>query len=365
MPNISTIYALSFTASVIQALFIPALALYAYGLGYTESEVGFLTGIASAVYVFGALYSAKLSRILGERVTITVALGLLAGSLFLIPRLTSWTQIAAAGGAALLAYGLFWPAVENIVSSKGGRASQFSFAWSSGSLFGAAITSTLLSFSPSLHFSALAAVVAVSAAAGILLPHRAAFHNDPSGSIGRALSAWGPWILCLSYSVSSSGVLTFYPLLVERNRLSLGYISLANTSMQLSRTLTFFLFDKLPPPLRRLTSGAFMLSGSFLLLLGSDPWLVVVGAAVAGAGQGVVYVNSLSEIFAIRKNTSTYTSLFEASIGFGYTVGPVAGAAIASVTGTTPLAITSLLAPLLAATVWLRYSRAPRHQLLL
>ncbi|MEM0093735.1 MAG: hypothetical protein QW753_05120 [Thermofilum sp.] len=357
MPGTLTAYVLSFTASVVQALFTPAVALYAYRLGYAEAEVGFLTGVASAVYVAGALSSARLSRLLGEKATVAAALGLLAGSLLLIPRLIGWVQIAAAASAVFLAFGFFWPAVENIVSSKGGSVSRFSFAWSSGSLFGAAATSALLSLTPSLQFTTLAAVAAASAAAGVSLPARAAPCGDPPGDTGRALRAWGPWILCLSYSVSSGGVLTFYPLLVEQRGLPLAHVSLANTSMLLSRTLTFFFFEKLPSPLRHLTGGTLMLLGSLLLLLGGDPLLVMAGAAAAGVGQGVVYANALSEIFAVKEGVSTYTSLFEASIGFGYALGPIAGAAAASATGVAPLAVTSLLAPLLAAAVRLRYGR--------
>lgn len=350
-------YALSFTASLVQALFTPAIAIYAYRLGYAEAEVGFLTGVASAVYVAGALSSARLSRLLGEKASITAALGLLAGSLLLIPMLTGWVQIVAAAGTVFLALGFFWPAVENVVSSKGGSVSRFSFAWSSGSLFGAAITSALLSLNPSLQFTILAAVTAASAAASVSLPRRVEPQGDPSGDIGGALRSWGPWLLCLSYSVSSGGVLTFFPLFVEQHGLPLAHVSLANTSMLLSRTVTFFFFEKLPSPLRRLTSGTLMLSGSLLLLLGPDPWLVTAGAAVAGIGQGVVYANALSEVFAVKEGVSTYTSLFEAFIGFGYALGPIAGAAAASATGAAPLAVTSLLAPLLAGVVWLRYRR--------
>lgn len=357
VPSALPAYVLSFSASVLQALFTPVVALYAYEIGYSEAEVGLLMGVASAVYVVGAISSARLTRLLGEKLTVAVALGLLAGSLLLVPHLTSWALIGAVAGAVFLSFGFFWPAIENVVSSEKGSVSKFSFAWSSGSLFGAAVTSAILLFSPAQRFIALAALAAASASAVVLLPRRAKLHANPSSGAASALRVWGPWILCLSYSVSSGGVLTFYPLLVEKQGLPLEYISLANTSMLLFRTLTFFLFDRLPPSLRHTASGSAMLLGSLLLLPEGSPWLVIIGAAAAGVGQGIVYANALSEVFSVKEGVTTYTALFEASIGFGYAAGPIAGAVAAGVVGAPPLAVTSLLAPLLAVIVQARYRR--------
>ncbi len=350
-------YALSFLVSVFQAVYTPAASLYAHGLGYSEADVGYILGIANFVYVPGALLSSMLARRASERRTTILSLALLALAAALTPRVKGFWELAAAVGAVFLSMGLFWPAVESIISASGGKVSTFSFSWSSGALFGALATSQALRLGAGALFSVFALVSAVAALSALAMPRASRSAGERSSSLS-LLEFWPSWALCLSYSISAGGVLVFYPLLVERRRLPLEYISLAITSMMLARTLTFFYFDRLPRSLRGVWVGALGLTGSLLLLATAEYPLAALAAAAAGFGQGVVYANALGDVFSRGGGATRYTSVFEAMIGLGYSLGPVAGAALSSTVEVEPILAASALAFSLALATYLRKMRA-------
>jgi Major Facilitator Superfamily. len=341
-------YALSFLVSVFQAIYTPAASLYAYSLGYGEADVGYILGIANFVYVPGALASSRLAGRAGERRTVLLSLVLLSLAMALTPRVRGFWELAAVAGMVFLSMGLFWPAVESVISGpSGGRVSTFSFSWSSGALLGALVTSQALRLGASTLFTSFSLVSAAAAisAAGVPSARRSTSESSDNFSL---LEFWPSWVLCLSYSVSAGGVFVFYPLLVERRWMPLEYISLAAASMMLARTLTFFSFDRVPQELRRVLVGALALTGSFFLLTSAEYATVALAAAATGFGQGIVYAIALSEVFSRGGGATRYTSVFEAMIGLGYSLGPVAGAALSSAAGVEPMLASSVLAFALA-----------------
>jgi len=338
-------------------VYTPAASLYAYGLGYSEADVGYILGIANFVYVPGALLSSRLAGRAGERRTALFSLALLALATALTPRVKGFWELAAVAGAVFLSMGLFWPAVESLISAYGGRVSTFSFSWSSGAFFGALATSQALRLGASALFSVFALASAVAALSALAMPGASHSAGERSNSLS-LLEFWPSWVLCLSYSISAGGVFVFYPLLVERRGLPLEYISLAIASMMLARTLTFFSFDRLPHSLRGVWVGALGLTGSLLLLATAEYPLVALAAAAAGFGQGVVYATALGDVFSRGSGAARYTSVFEATIGLGYSLGPVAGASLASTAGVEPILAASTLAFFLALATYLRRTRA-------
>ncbi len=345
--NLLLAYALSFLVSVFQAVYTPAASLYAYSLGYSEADVGYILGIANFVYVPGALASSRLVRRAGERRAVLLSLALLSLAMALTPSAKGFWELAAVAGMVFLSMGLFWPAVESVISASGGRVSTFSFSWSSGALLGALATSQALRLGASTLFASLSLVSAAAAisAAGVPSARRSASEGSDDLSL---LEFWPSWVLCLSYSISAGGVFVFYPLLVERRGMPLEHISLAAASMMLARTLVFFSFDRVPQELRRVPVGALALTGSLLLLTSAEYAVVALAAAATGFGQGIVYAIALSEVFSRGGGAARYTSIFEAMIGLGYSLGPVASAALSSAAGVEPILASSVLAFALA-----------------
>ncbi|ABL78533.1 MFS transporter [Thermofilum pendens] len=342
-------YALSFSMSLLQSLMIPVLVLYMLQLGYTEAEVGLVTGTASAVYIAGALLSSVLAGRLGDSKTILLSLASMATGYALLSASTGLYAILLASGVVLLGFGVFWPAVENLVSSSGGKVSAFSFSWSSGSLAGMLLVYPLSLLDPRALYAAFSAsslLLALSVRRGEERARARATFGDVLSSL---YSLRASWVLCVAYSLSSSGLITFYPVLVERAGLPRFMLSLALFLMILSRTAVFFAYDALPAPLKRVEIAAPVLLASSLIPFVDNPFLHLPLSLIAGAGQGVIYGIALEGVFKSGSDrVHNYTALFESFIGAGYSLGPLLAALLGEYAGLQPLLSTSLLASLAA-----------------
>lgn len=333
-------YTVSYAASLLQALFLPLLSLYASSLGLSEAEVGVISGISLFLYVPSALASELIVRKYGDRWPTAVSLALIGTGYAALSAVRTPVQLALAAGLVSLAYGVFWPCLEKVVSAGGGSAHAFSVSWSAGSLTGALSIWPLLNLGFPLLYATCAAVTLALAP----LPFR---FKDRAVELSRAKTSaaglWRTWILCIGYSTSAGGLLTFYPLLSERLGIPSYSVSLVSFSMMAARTTTFYALGRwrIPP--------AFSLP--LLLAVAVAPMTVspsmhALLAAAAGAGQSFIYALALEDVF---NASGAYTSLFEATIGLGYALGPLIGAA-ARLIGLEALAASAAAAALLALT---------------
>ncbi|MEZ0345763.1 MAG: MFS transporter [Infirmifilum sp.] len=340
-------YVLSFIASFLQAVFTPTLVIYAYNLSLTELQIGFITGFASLIYIVGALLSAILYRKLGAAKTILLSFCLIAAGLWAHTLAADFTSLLLPASTVLLGFGVFWPAVESSLSTKGSSVSLFSFSWSSGSLAGALITSSLLRIDLKLLFVFYSLVAFSGSVLSPRMKHQVKTSRgmamQPNNSLKRLLLLLTPWFYCLAYSASSSGVFTFYPIFIESHSLSKDYISLVNFSMLFTRTLTFFFFEKLPAFSKNILLASLLFGAGITLTRTSDPFLTFLIASVIGFSQGIVYATALEQVFNRGQGVERATSLFESFIGLGYAVAPPLSSLANALLGVEPISFSSIM----------------------
>jgi len=343
------LYALSFAGSLLQAIFLPTLALYARSLGLSEAEVGAVAGTASMAYVASSLLSEGLLRKLGYRIPTSVSLLAVALGYALLSLARTPVALLAAAGLVSFGFGVFWPSVEKGVSRAGGDAPTFSFSWSAGSLSGALLVSPLAALGLREAYAASSAVSVLLAALPLALAGGGAVVSERSGC---AFSLWRSWVLCVAYATSAGGLLAFYPIAAESLP---GYsVSLVTFSMMLARTLTFLAQRRSPKLLAGFAAAPLLLLAPAAVRAFASEFAHAALAVAAGVGQGFVYAAALAGVF---RAGGAYTSVFEASIGLGYAVGPMIGAA-GALLGLDPL-LTASVASLLLACPALLVGREP------
>ncbi len=339
--SVLALYALSFAGSLLQAIFLPTLSMYARSLGLSEAEVGAVAGAGSLAYVVSALLSEGLLRKLGYRLPASASLLAVSLGYALLSLARDPTALLAASSLVSFGFGVFWPSVEKGLSKAGGDAPTFSFSWSAGSLSGALLVSPLAELGLRIAYTVSSAVSAALAAFPLALAAPGAEASAEKG--GSVLSLWRSWLLCVAYATSAGGLLAFYPIAAEGLP---GYsVSLVVFSMMLARTLTFLAQRRSPKLLAGSTAAALpLLLTPAAVGVVANQHVHAVLAVAAGVAQGLVYTVALAGIFQAG---GAYTSVFEASIGLGYAVGPMIGAA-GALLGLEPLLASSLAALSLA-----------------
>ena len=339
--SVLALYALSFAGSLLQAIFLPTLSMYARSLGLSEAEVGAVAGAGSLAYVVSALLSEGLLRKLGYRLPASVSLLAVSLGYALLSLARDPTALLAASSLVSFGFGVFWPSVEKGLSKAGGDAPTFSFSWSAGSLSGALLVSPLAELGLRIAYTVSSAVSAALAAFPLALAAPGAEASAEKG--GSVPSLWRSWLLCVAYATSAGGLLAFYPIAAEGLP---GYsVSLVVFSMMLARTLTFLAQRRSPKLLAGSTAAALpLLLTPAAVGVVANQHVHAVLAVAAGVAQGLVYTVALAGIFQAG---GAYTSVFEASIGLGYAVGPMIGAA-GALLGLEPLLASSLAALSLA-----------------
>jgi len=339
--SVLALYALSFAGSLLQAIFLPTLSMYARSLGLSEAEVGAVAGAGSLAYVVSALLSEGLLRKLGYRLPASASLLAVSLGYALLSLAREPTALLAASSLVSFGFGVFWPSVEKGLSKAGGDAPTFSFSWSAGSLSGALLVSPLAELGLRIAYTVSSAVSAALAAFPLALAAPGAGAGAEKG--GSVLSLWRSWLLCVAYATSAGGLLAFYPIAAEGLP---GYsVSLVVFSMMLARTLTFLAQRRSPKLLAGSTAAALpLLLTPAAVGVVANQHVHAVLAVAAGVAQGLVYTAALAGIFQAG---GAYTSVFEASIGLGYAVGPMIGAA-GALLGLEPLLASSLAALSLA-----------------
>jgi len=339
--SVLALYALSFAGSLLQAIFLPTLSMYARSLGLSEAEVGAVAGAGSLAYVVSALLSEGLLRKLGYRLPASASLLAVSLGYALLSLARDPTALLAASSLVSFGFGVFWPSVEKGLSKAGGDAPTFSFSWSAGSLSGALLVSPLAELGLRIAYTVSSAVSAALAAFPLALAAPGAEASAEKG--GSVPSLWRSWLLCVAYATSAGGLLAFYPIAAEGLP---GYsVSLVVFSMMLARTLTFLAQRRSPKLLAGSTAAALpLLLTPAAVGVVANQHVHAVLAVAAGVAQGLVYTVALAGIFQAG---GAYTSVFEASIGLGYAVGPMIGAA-GALLGLEPLLASSLAALSLA-----------------
>ena len=342
------LYVLPFALSFLQGLLVPLVVLYMLKLGYGEAEIGIVTGSSSLLYITGALLSSFLVGKLGDSRTLSLSLSLIGAGYIALPLSRTIPAIFSAVSLVLLGFGVFWPSIENAVSSSGGQVSSFSFSWSSGSLLAMASVYPASLIEPKLAFL-------LFAASSLLLTPLARFGSvrnikpaSISGVLASVRRAALAWILCITYSTNSAGLITFYPILVEEKGMPPIMLSATLFTMIFSRTTLFYLYERIPVKLRRPDIASPLMLAPVLIAYTRNPLSHIVLALFSGLGQGIVYGNALERVFKRGVlEVHLYTSLFESFIGAGYFFGPIVGVTFSKLILVQPVVSTAFISFLL------------------
>ena len=336
-------YFLSFAASVVQVLYISILSVYALEIGIKTYEIGFISGIAALIYALTAPFSHLSAGRIGEKWTIAYSLALLSVSCALLTLVREIIGLALVAILSLLAYAIFWPAIESLISREGGSVSSFGTSWSSGALAGSLLTGPLMAAPKAPLFLALSLFSGILAMTSLKLKGERRDIDLPKVAdlIKGLRDIPDAWAWAFSYAVFQGALFTFYPVLIELRGLPEWYASLVFFLIIGARTFIFSFKNKLPQLFHSLYIGLALLSSGMLLLITYNPYIIATLSTLLGAGVGILYAESLSKAFSSKvEKRSAYTGLFESSIGLGYTVGPiVAGlASVLSLEATIPVA---------------------------
>lgn len=317
-------YAISFSASVLQILYLPLLSVYALRIGIGEDKIGLISGVGALIYALVTPLAGSASSQLGVPRTLMLSLLALSASYAVLPYLRDAPSLAMISLLAYLSYALLWPSLESIIAQEGGSTSNFSASWSTGTLLGSALVSFLLQLPESMCFSLLSA--SILPFIPLVARARVAHHRDEvrlSDAVEAAASLFNHLKLSFAYAASLGGVLAFYPLIVETRTLPVWLVSLSLFTMIGARTITFITYSLLPEAVKgRPILGALLLAPLATLPYLNEPPLVAAVSVLAGIGQGLLYTTALNEVFT-KGGRGAHTGVFESSIGLGYVSGPI------------------------------------------
>ncbi|RLE71279.1 MAG: hypothetical protein DRJ37_05350 [Thermoprotei archaeon] len=354
-------YFLSFAASVVQVLYIPILSVYALEIGIKTHEIGFISGIAALTYALTAPFSHLSAGRIGEKWTITYSLALLSISCAFLMLVREIIGLALVAIFSLLAYAVFWPAIESLISREGGSVSAFATSWSSGALAGSLLTGPLIVAPKAPVFLTLSLFSGVLALISLKLRGERRVIDLPKiADLIRGLREIpDAWAWAFSYAVFQGALFTFYPVLIELRGLPEWYASLAFFLMIGARTFIFSFKNKLPQILHSLYTGLALLSSGILLPITHDPYIVAALSTLFGAGVGILYAESLSKAFSSRvEKRSAYTGLFESSIGLGYTAGPIVAGLTSVSCLEAAIPVATIISIIVSCIPWNRFIKA-------
>jgi len=325
--------------------------VYALSIGASLLEIGLVCGLSPVIYtIFAAFAGFFLQRIReGKAVLLSMFLLLFY---FILPFTSSVYFLAVVALILVLGYAIFWPAVESIISHIEGSVSKFSTSWSTGSLVGSLLVSPLLLLGIRKAFIALG----LTSLASLLLTFNIkVYYPSTLPSFKKFLNSlsdipWA-WLWAFSYSTAQGVVFTYYPVIVEVLGFSTWLISLSLFSTVFFRTLVFVFYSKLPRYLRNSTIAGLLILFPSILPFTNNPVIVSFASIMLGIGAGILYNNSLENVFKSSKESRViYTSLFESFIGLGYSIGPILAGVVSTLTtlhytilSSTILALTTVL----------------------
>ena len=314
--RVVALFFLSFLASVLQILYLPALSVYMARLGYGAAVVGVVGGASSLVYAVGAASSGLVRGRMGDWDVVKVSLVLMGVVYGLLPFIRGEELLLVVASVGMLSYSFFWPAVEGGVRREEGSVHRFSFSWSAGTLVGSAAAFLVVEVDPRVVFGAFFV-------AALAMAFAASFFGGEG--VGEALSLHGvrrladAWLGAFAYAASLGGVLVFYPLYVLRAGLSPVMVSVLLFSVVGARTLFFRVLGRVKVPL--VLAPVLLAAGAAAPCF--EWWAAVFFVGfLMGWGEALLYVYALDRVFS---EGGEYTGFFEAAIGLGYAAGPFIG----------------------------------------
>ncbi|HDD34158.1 MAG TPA: hypothetical protein ENG30_03295, partial [Thermofilaceae archaeon] len=152
-------YVISFTASVLQVVYLPLFSVHALRVGVRGEEIGLISGLSALVYAVVTPLAGSVSDMLGVARTTASSLFILSVSYAFLPSLRDAIALTLISLVVYLSYALLWPSIEAMIAQEGGSTSNFSASWSMGTLLGSALVSYLLQLPENISFTLLSASI--------------------------------------------------------------------------------------------------------------------------------------------------------------------------------------------------------------
>jgi MFS family permease len=331
------------TGGVLNGLYFIARREY----DFSDTANLLLAVVSGAIYIIGALGVGPALRALARRVSwfstraaaIVLCLGIAvmcALPLFYRSPAAVWILVAVYSPLA----GAMWPIVESYVS--GGRrdaalrraTSAFNLTWASAIPVAYWLVRAMLDWRPLAALFVIGCMHVVSAGIALALPREPAAHLEDKPHVCPA--TYAPlliafrWLLALSYLMLS----VISPILPSRMAevgLKTGEDASLASLWSISRLGVFILLGVWHGWHGRwrtvIWSASAMLLGAAAIIGATTLWLLLAGLALFGIGVGGIYSSAIYYAMAIGASEVDAGGKHEAIIGFGYTLGPLAGLA--------------------------------------
>jgi MFS family permease len=313
-------------------------------LGFSKAANLGLALAFGAVYVAGALVSHSLSRRLGEKPLLTLALG---GQWVAHLALTAWP----ASGNLVVWYtvlgamnGLKWPVIESYIAA--GHApsrvsreiGKFNLAWASAVPLSLLAAGPLIAHVPWGLFAIPAVVNAGSLLLTRPLAHRPAHLPDDhperldTARMARAAALlWGArWLLLCGYAAMWV-LAAVLPHLLAGLGLAVAVAAGVSGLLDLVRLSAFAALRSTDAWHGRrallYASAAMMPAGFFLIFFAGNLPTVLAGEVLFGLGVGMAYYASLYYGMVVRNAAVDAGGAHEGLIGGGFALGPIVGLA--------------------------------------
>jgi len=328
------IYAAITAYALGQGMTIPALPLFAYSLGATETTLGLLGTMPSITYAGLAIRFGGLSEKRGRRAFIILGptLYLLISLAYMIS--SNLNQILAVRPLEGISFALFWPCAEAYIADLHGNIPRrratgyYTLAWSVGTTLGPAIGGYLIDrASIGSPFAACTIVMAISLILALISTNemrsgRELTHDETGG---QSTSLRSILFAILGYAFSQATVFSLYPVHASMLGFTEIEIGILLSLIGITRTLIFalFTFVRVPSGATMATFGYFILAMS-LILMPILNWFYAsaMSFAMMGAGLGLVYISVIGLVMN-HQSRGDAAGAFESGIGIGAIAGPL------------------------------------------
>jgi len=338
------IYASVASYAIGQGMIIPAIPLYAYSLGATQTVLGLIGTLPAVTYAILAVIVGQLSEKKGRRIFIVfgLLLYLLVNLAYLVS--SDLNQILAVRSFEGISFAFFWPCVEAYIADRYEGVSQrraigyYTIAWSGGATLGPIIGGCLINITSIQSPFAASAVATLTSLIFILT------HTDKTGSHRKILkdstgkashSLRSILYAILGYAFAQATVLSLYPV----HGTTIGFteieIGVLLSLMSLARTSIFISTTYWKPFSKKETAtvGYYILAASLGLIPILDRFFTsAIGFMIMGIGLGLVYV-SIIDLALSHQRKGSAAGAFESGIGVGAVAGPFISGVMAEHTG--------------------------------
>ncbi|MEM3404403.1 MAG: MFS transporter [Nitrososphaeria archaeon] len=350
-------YIISFLSGIVMSLSMMYLPLYAYDLGASEIEVGFIAGAHSLTYVFMPILLGRLSDKIGYKRAMlygTVIISIIYLSYFYITNPILFIPLKAVEGTG---WAFIWPSLIAYFSGSRKRLRVYNMMWSFGVVVSPYIGGLIIQQSSFRNAFILSlSMMTLSFLLGATLPriNRTKTKVTSTFSSIRNNKELTLFLFPFMFGFIMLTVFTFFPIYAKEKGLEVLEGSSILTLSNLARFVAFLL----PITIHKMFSGVKSLR-FFTLLLGLIPatialymniYFLYIELILLGLFSGLLYMSMQYKILQLdAENRGLFAGIIESTIGIGFLLAPTIGGFAASIDITYPFFLPVIAAIIILA----------------